>query len=55
MSGQGTYEEGDQIYSSLAGITQTTGSLISVKPAKKKYTPDVGDIVIGRIISVENS
>ena len=31
-----------------------TGKLIQVVPLKKKYDPSIGDIVVGRVVSVDN-
>lgn len=55
MAGSGTYEENNMIYSSIAGIVKLIGKLMMVKPLKRKYIPDVGDIVVGRIMSVDHN
>jgi exosome complex component RRP4 len=55
MSGACTYEEGDEIYACVAGIVSKISKLIMVKPMKKKYAPNVGDIVVGRIMALEHS
>ncbi|CAI2375910.1 unnamed protein product [Moneuplotes crassus] len=55
ISGPGTYTEDGIIYSSLAGIVSKIGKLIMVKPLKKKYAPLTGDIVVGRVVSVEHN
>ncbi|KAK0701479.1 hypothetical protein B0T21DRAFT_378728 [Apiosordaria backusii] len=41
------------ITSSLAGITTRTNKLISVRPLRARYTPEVGDLVVGRILEVQ--
>ncbi|KAK1924455.1 putative exosome complex exonuclease rrp4 [Papiliotrema laurentii] len=52
MRGHGTYVESDQIVSSVSGTIQRVNKLISVKPVKSRYNPEVGDLVIGRITEV---
>jgi exosome complex component RRP4 len=54
MAGAGTYEDGEEIYASFAGIVTKIGRLIMVKPLKRKYNPGVGDVVIGRIMSIDH-
>jgi len=54
MVGAGTYEDGEGIYACLAGIVTMTGKFIMVKPLKRKYAPGVGDVVVGRIMSVDH-
>lgn len=38
--------------SSVAGTVQRVNKLISVKPLQSRYVPEVGDLVIGRIVDV---
>ena len=58
MRGHGTYLSsaslGEQaITSSLAGIVMRTNKLLSVRPLRARYTPEVGDLVVGRIVEVQ--
>jgi exosome complex RNA-binding protein Rrp4 len=53
MAGWGTYVENGVIISSVAGVVHTINKLILVNPKKSSYKPDVGDVVIGRILSVD--
>ncbi|KAK4166518.1 exosome complex component rrp4 [Cladorrhinum sp. PSN259] len=55
MRGHGTYvPPGTQnITSSLAGTITRTNKLISVRPLRARYTPEVGDLVVGRIVEVQ--
>ncbi len=41
------------IYSSLAGLVLRTNKLISVRSLRSRYTPEVGDLVVGRIVEVQ--
>ncbi|MEM5792827.1 MAG: exosome complex RNA-binding protein Rrp4 [Candidatus Aenigmatarchaeota archaeon] len=51
--GQGTYVEGDKIYSKFVGILQKTGEYISVIPLSGVYVPQPRDNVIGIIEEVQ--
>ena len=56
MGGSGTYEEDGCIYSAVAGIQVKIDRLLMVKPLKRKQgSVGVGDIVVGRIVSVEHN
>lgn len=52
ISGQGTYEEKGVIYACLAGVIHVIDKVICVKPLKISFKPDVGDVLVGRVISV---
>lgn len=39
MSGHGTYEEEEKIFSSIIGVVEKTNKLIHVNPIKSIYTP----------------
>ncbi|KAI7338966.1 hypothetical protein KC315_g1497, partial [Hortaea werneckii] len=56
MRGHGTFTEGDSvsIRSTLAGTLQKTNKLLSVVPLRARYTPEIGDLVIGRIVEVQS-
>lgn len=53
--GGGVYLEGDKLFSSVLGILRTTPDEIFVIPLGGVYMPKAGDMVIGRIKSVEIS
>lgn len=50
ISGHGTYKHEGTIYASLVGTVEITNKLITVNAIKAKYTPQIGDIVIGRVV-----
>lgn len=59
MRGHGTYlaetdegETGTSIVATVAGSVTKTNKLLSVKPLRARYTPDIGDLVVGRIMEV---
>ena len=37
----------------MAGTIQKTNKLLSVRPLRARYTPEIGDLVVGRIIEVQ--
>lgn len=53
MAGWGTYTENNTIFSSVAGVVQTISKLVTVRPTNSCYKPEIGDVIIGRIISIE--
>lgn len=61
MRGHGTFtsaptdvELAPVIRSTLAGTLQKTNKLLSVVPLRARYTPEIGDLVIGRIVEVQS-
>jgi exosome complex component RRP4 len=56
MRGHGTFaaDESSEIRSTLAGTLQKTNKLLSVVPLRARYTPEIGDLVIGRIVEVQS-
>ncbi|KAL3075779.1 hypothetical protein niasHS_012609 [Heterodera schachtii] len=53
MRGHGTFPHENALHSQLAGSVVQTNKLISVKPIKSRYHGDVGDVVVGRIVEVQ--
>ena len=49
LSGHGTYRVDNKIHASVLGTVEITNKLIIVNPLKAKYSPQVGDIVVGRV------
>ena len=54
IAGHGTYEQDGKIFASLAGIVHKIDKVICVRPLKTSFKPDIGDVILGRIVSVEN-
>ncbi|CAO3598402.1 unnamed protein product [Absidia cylindrospora] len=56
MRGNGTYADDTDgsaaVISSVAGTVERVNKLLSVRPLKSRYTPEIGDIVVGRITEV---
>ncbi|KAK2012631.1 exosome complex exonuclease RRP4 [Colletotrichum eremochloae] len=55
MRGHGTYitPTTTEIVSSVAGTVTRTNKLLSVRPLRARYTPEIGDLVVGRIVEVQ--
>lgn len=56
MRGHGTYlppHSPQTITSSVAGTLLTTNKLLSIRPLRARYTPEIGDLVVGRIVEVQ--
>lgn len=53
--GHGTYTttQPPAIVSSVAGTLAKTNKLLSVRPLRARYTPEIGDLVVGRIVEVQ--
>jgi len=53
--GHGTYitPESTSIVATVAGTVQKTNKLLSVRPLRARYTPEIGDLVVGRIVEVQ--
>lgn len=60
MRGHGTFAstsldtDTTAIRSTLAGTLQKTNKLLSIVPLRARYTPEIGDLVIGRVVEVQS-
>lgn len=54
--GHGTYMNplSTSIIATVAGNVQKTNKLLSVHPVRARYTPEIGDLVVGRIVEVQS-
>ncbi|KAL7415679.1 hypothetical protein BDY24DRAFT_406274 [Mrakia frigida] len=52
MRGHGTYVSDDKVISSVTGRVERVNKLVSVRPLRARFTPEVGDLVVGRITEV---
>jgi exosome complex component RRP4 len=58
VAGHGTFTAIDnpkEIYASLAGVVHHMDKVVCVRPVRSGYRPDIGDVVVGRIVQVEQS
>ena len=59
MRGHGTYITNNpetyekELNSSLAGVVERIDKLVSVRPLKTRYQGKIGDVVVGRIVQVQ--
>ncbi|MCJ1250410.1 exosome non-catalytic core subunit rrp4 [Trapelia coarctata] len=55
MRGHGTLvsTSSTAITATVAGTIQRTNKLLSVRPLRARYTPEIGDLVVGRIVEVQ--
>ncbi|KAL8990019.1 MAG: hypothetical protein Q9169_008227 [Polycauliona sp. 2 TL-2023] len=55
MRGHGTAASPNStaILATVAGTLLRTNKLLSIQPLRARYTPEIGDLVVGRIVSVE--
>ncbi|KAJ6086969.1 hypothetical protein N7467_005883 [Penicillium canescens] len=56
MRGHGTFMNplSTSIIATVAGTVQKTNKLLSVQPMRARYTPEIGDLVVGRIVEVQS-
>ncbi|KAB8342877.1 hypothetical protein FH972_022474 [Carpinus fangiana] len=60
MRGHGTFipthslTSSPAITSTVAGTIAKTNKLLSVRPLRARYTPEIGDLVVGRIVEVQS-
>ncbi|KAI4211457.1 MAG: hypothetical protein LQ351_005759 [Letrouitia transgressa] len=55
MRGHGTTgnPSSTAIIATVAGTLLRTNKLLSIRPLRARYTPEIGDLVVGRIVAVE--
>jgi len=51
----GAYRDKEEVVSSLMGLFTTSGRIIKVIPLKGRYTPKIGDMIIGKVAEMTNS
>ncbi|KAJ9646822.1 uncharacterized protein PV06_10430 [Exophiala oligosperma] len=57
MRGHGTYmhDSSTIMTATLAGPLRKTNKLLSVAPLRARYNPEIGDLVVGRIVEVQKN
>lgn len=53
MSGHGTYKLGEELVASVVGVPKRINKLLTVLPLKSRYNGEVGDVVVGRVVEVQ--
>lgn len=41
-----------KIYASVAGVVHYIDRYVCVKPLKNIYKPDIGDVIVGRVVNI---
>eukprot|EP00882_Tetradesmus_deserticola_P022584 GHRQ01024510.1.p1 GENE.GHRQ01024510.1~~GHRQ01024510.1.p1 ORF type:complete len:159 (+),score=26.11 GHRQ01024510.1:101-577(+) len=52
LKGHGTALVDGRLIATLCGVVQRVDKLIYVQPVKSRYSPEVGDVVVGRVTEV---
>src|SRR3989338_1927653 len=52
MRGHGTFEIDGKLIATLSGVVEKINKLVSVRPLRARYTAEIGDVVVGRILDV---
>ncbi|KAG9309898.1 hypothetical protein JVU11DRAFT_9930 [Chiua virens] len=53
MRGHGTYIDKEEVIASVAGSVERVNKLVTVRAVRTRYSPEVGDLVVGRITEVQ--
>jgi exosome complex component RRP4 len=55
IRGHGTFSTpaSTAIIATVAGTLQKTNKLLSIRPLRARYTPEIGDLVVGRVVEVQ--
>ncbi|XP_057782624.1 LOW QUALITY PROTEIN: exosome complex component RRP4 homolog [Salvia miltiorrhiza] len=53
LKGHGTAEMDDRLVATLCGVVERVNKLVYVRPLRARYKPEIGDIIIGRVIEVK--
>lgn len=51
--GHGTFSHDEYIKASVAGVMEKVNKLISIKPLKSRYVGEIGDVVVARVLEVQ--
>lgn len=52
MRGHGTHLDDQRVISSVAGVVERINKLVSVRPLKARYTAEIGDVVVCRVVEM---
>uniref|UniRef100_A0A2P2KCI0 Exosome complex component RRP4 n=1 Tax=Rhizophora mucronata TaxID=61149 RepID=A0A2P2KCI0_RHIMU len=52
LKGHGTAERDGEVVATLCGVVERVNKLIYVRALRARYKPDIGDIVVGRVVEV---
>ncbi|GLJ05211.1 hypothetical protein SUGI_0013830 [Cryptomeria japonica] len=52
LKGHGTIDVNGQVVATLCGVVERVNKLVLVRTLRARYKPEVGDIIVGRVIEV---
>ncbi|KAH0435504.1 hypothetical protein IEQ34_026585 [Dendrobium chrysotoxum] len=52
LKGHGTSERDGQVVATLCGVVERVNKLVYVRALRARYKPEVGDIIVGRVIEI---
>ncbi|CAN6482629.1 unnamed protein product [Victoria cruziana] len=52
LKGHGTSELNGEIVATVCGVVERVNKLVLVRPFRSRYKPEIGDIIVGRVIEV---
>ncbi|XP_055813328.1 exosome complex component RRP4 homolog [Solanum dulcamara] len=52
LKGHGTLEMGNNVVATVCGVVERVNKLVYVRPLRARYKPEIGDIIVGRVIEV---
>ncbi|CAL1362099.1 unnamed protein product [Linum trigynum] len=52
LKGHGTSERGGEVVATLCGVVERVNKLVYVRTLRARYKPEVGDIIVGRVVEV---
>ncbi|KAA8543196.1 hypothetical protein F0562_021309 [Nyssa sinensis] len=52
LKGHGTSELEGEVVATLCGLVERVNKLVYVRPLRARYKPEIGDIVVGRVVEV---
>lgn len=55
LAGEGTYREGEDLYSCLLGLAEVRGKFVKIIPLSGRYLPRMGDTIIGVVADIASS
>jgi len=53
MRGHGTFVKGGNLVASVSGVVERVNKFVCVRPLKSRFTGDVGDVVVGRVTTIQ--
>jgi exosome complex component RRP4 len=52
LKGHGTSDQDGEVVATLCGVVERVNKLVYVRTLRARYKPEVGDIIVGRVIEI---